>query len=98
MMKPIKDWRYYNHAAVSSVPPHVTPDLSPIKDGSIWRINGKKPLLVRYTIDWDCGYDTGWWYIIKDAPFEIESLSKNSRKYIKEAFRKVCIKKVEILY
>ena len=93
----ISGWFYYNHAAIPSNAPHETPDLAPLIDGSIWRINGKKPLLVRYTTDWDCGYDTGWWYIIKDAPFEIESLSKNSRKHIRGAFRKVYVKKVDPL-
>ena len=95
MSKTISDWKYYNHAAISSLSPHEEPNLEPIKDGSIWHIEGKKPLLVRYTTDWDCGYDTGWWYLIKDAPFDIESLSKNSRKHIRGAFRKVYIKEVD---
>lgn len=90
----VNGWRYYNHAAVPATAPHEEPDLTPIKDGSIWHLDGKKPLLARWTTDWDCGYDTGWWYIIKDAPFDIEVLSKNSRKHIKEAFRKVRVKKI----
>ncbi len=95
MSERIIGWNYYNHAAIPTAAPHEMPDLAPVKDGSIWHINGKKPLIVRYTTDWDCGYDTGWWYIIKDTPFDIECLSKNSRKHIKEAFRKVYIKKID---
>lgn len=91
----IPGWKYYNHAAIPTTAPHETPDLTPLKDGSIWNIEGQKPLLVRYTTDWDCGYDTGWWYLIREAPFNIEELSKNSRKHIKEAFRKVRVEKID---
>ena len=90
----IPGWKYYNHAAIPTCAPHETPDLTPIKDGSIWKMNGK-PLLARYTTDWDCGYDTGWWYLIKEAPFDVASLSSNSRKHIKEAFRKTEVKKID---
>ena len=91
----IPGWKYYNHAAIPTTAPHETPDLTPLKDGSIWNIEGQKPLLVRYTTDWDCGYDTGWWYLIREAPFSIDDLSKNSRKHIKEAFRKVRVEKID---
>ena len=35
-------WRYYNHAAVPMCAPHENPDLTSIKDGSIykWRVSG----------------------------------------------------------
>lgn len=90
----IPDWKYYNHAAIPTTAPHENPDLTPLKDERIWHIEGKKPLLVRYTTDWDCGYDTGWWYLIREAPFDIITLSGNSRKHIKEAFRKVRVEKI----
>ncbi len=90
----IPGWKYYNHAAIPTCAPHETPDLTPIKDGSIWKMDGK-PLLARYTTDWDCGYDTGWWYLIKEAPFDMATLSSNSRKHIKEAFRKTEVKKID---
>jgi len=93
--KLIPGWKYYNHAAIPTCAPHEVPDLTPVKDGRIWHIEGKKPLLVRYTTDWDCGYDTGWWYLIKEAPFDINILSSNSRKHIKEAFRKVRVEKID---
>ncbi len=91
----IPGWKFYNHAAIPTCAPHEMPDLTPLKDGRIWHIEGKKPLLVRYTTDWDCGYDTGWWYLIREAPFDIDTLSKNSRKHIKEAFRKVRVEKID---
>lgn len=91
----IPGWKYYNHAAIPTVAPHEMPDLSPVKNGSIWNIEGKKPLLIRYTTDWDCRQDTEWWYLIREAPFDINGLSSNSRKHIKEAFRKVRVEKID---
>ncbi len=91
----IPGWKYYNHAAIPTCAPHEIPDLTPLKDGRIWHIEGKKPLLVRYTTDWDCGYDTGWWYLIRETPFNVEELSKNSRKHIRGALKKNHVEKID---
>lgn len=32
----INGWRYYNHAAIPTTPPHIEPDLNPIDSGIIW--------------------------------------------------------------
>lgn len=91
----IPDWLYYNHAVIPATAPHETPSLIPIEDGSIWRIDGKHPVMVRYTTDWDCGYDTGWWYVIKDSPFDI-SLLKTKRRYeITKAMRFFVVKEIK---
>lgn len=76
----VNGWRYYNHAAVPTTPPHIEPDLTPIKNGAVWRNLGRAPLLARWTSDWDCGYETNWWYLIKDTPFDIAKL-KSKRRY-----------------
>ena len=97
MQSTISDWLYYNHAVIPATPPHETPNLLPIKNGSIWKINGKHPFMARYTTDWDCGYDTGWWYVIKDSPFDI-SLLKTKRRYeITKAMRFFEVKEIEPL-
>ena len=36
----ISGWRYYNHAAVPTTPPHINPNLEPIENGSIWKSLG----------------------------------------------------------
>lgn len=36
----IKGWKYYNHALISTCAPHELPDLSAIKDGSVWKKSG----------------------------------------------------------
>lgn len=76
----IEGWKYYNHAAIPTTPPNVVPDLQPLEDGTIWRIDGKKPLLARYITDWDCEGPTGWWHVVRDTPFDISKL-KTKRRY-----------------
>ena len=75
----VTGWKYYNCAAIPTCAPHMEPDLSPIKDGSIWNIPGH-PLLARWTTEFDCGIMTDWWYVIKDTPFDISAL-KAKRRY-----------------
>ena len=36
--------------------------------------------MARWTTDWDCGYETSFWYVIKDTPFDI-SVLKSKRRY-----------------
>ena len=75
----IQGWKYYNHAAIPTCAPHENADVAPIEDGSIWDLNGR-PLLARWTSDFDCGYETNWWYVIKDNRFDISKL-KAKRRY-----------------
>ena len=74
----IDGWKYYNHAAVPTTAPHEPVNMEPIKNGEIWKTGGA--LLARWTSDWDCGYETEWWYCIKDTPFDISAL-KSKRRY-----------------
>lgn len=91
----IKGWRYYNHAAIPTAAPHELPDVSPVEDKSIWKISGGTPLLARWTTEFDCGYETNWWYLIREAPFDIEAISSKERKSIRQALRKSYAKKID---
>lgn len=82
----IDGWKYYNHAAIPACAPHEIPDLAPIKDGTIWE-GGGTPLLARWTEEWDCGYETNWWYVIKDTPFDIKELNSKRRYEINKGLR-----------
>ena len=97
MNEPIKDWQYYKHCVISRLAPHETPNLKPIEDGSIWHIDGKRPIMARYTTNWDCGYDTGWWNTIKDSPFDISALKTKRRYEITRALRFFDVKEIEPL-
>lgn len=91
-------WIYYNHAVITTTAPHEEPNLQPLKDGSVWNIkspNGKKPLLVRYTSDFDCGIETGFWFVVKDAPFVLEELSKKYQKCVLKALERCEVRLID---
>lgn len=70
-------WISYNNTLVPNCYPHEEPDTSELK------INLKKTkgaLFARYTTDFDCNYETPFWAVIKDTPFDINSL-KAKRRY-----------------
>ena len=90
----ISGWRYYNYAAVPTTAPHEEPDLSPLEDKSIWKMN-RTPLLARWTTDFDCGYETNWWYLIRSAPFNMEDVSAKERKSIRQALKKSYVKRID---
>ncbi len=92
----IKGWQYYNHAAIPTTAPHEKVNLEPIKDKTIWNMEGK-PLLVRWASEWDCEEESNWWYIICDAPYEREKLSKKSRKNIRKSIENCEVKKIKPL-
>ena len=88
-MKTIPGWKYYNHCAIANTQPHETPPIEPLQNGEIWRINGH-PYFALWTTDFDCGYDTGWWYIIRDEMISIDKIkSAHSRNSIRRALKKV---------
>lgn len=93
----IGDWKYYNHAVVPSVEPHETPDISCIKDRSIWKVEGggKMPILVRWTTDYDCNNKTVWWYVVKDTPFDIVSLKAKRRYEINKGKKNFEVRKIK---
>lgn len=92
------DWKYYNQGMLPTTAPHEVPDLTPIKDGSIWRPeSGGTPLLVRWTTEYDCGYETEWWYCIKDTPFDIQKLNSKKRYNINKAKKKFVAREINPL-
>ena len=75
----MKIWKYYNHAMIPTVAPHEKIDVEPLNNKQFWREN-KKALFARWTSEFDCGYETNWWYVIKDTPFDVTTL-KSKRRY-----------------
>ena len=89
----IDGWKYYKHAMVPSTFPHEQPNTAPVDDGSIWK-SGKASLLARWTTDFDCGYETNWWYVIKDTPFDIDSLKAKRRYEINKGNKNFYVKEI----
>lgn len=93
----IKGWKYYNHAAVPTSVPYENVDITPVENGDIWKLGGKKttPLLTRWTTDFDCGYETNWWYVIKDTPFDINALKAKRRYEINKGKRNFDVRVID---
>ena len=89
----IKGWRYYNHAAIPSTAPHEEVDTRSIMNNEIWHTE-EKPVLARWTSDWDCGYKTNWWYVIKDEPFDISNLKSKRRYEINKGNKNFIVKEI----
>ena len=90
----IDGWKYYNHAAIPTTAPHEDVDVQPIADGTIWKMPGA-PLLARWTTEFDCGYETNWWYVIKDTPFDINALKSKRRYEINKGTKNFDVKEIE---
>lgn len=91
----MSSWKYYNHAAVSACAPHVDPDMTPIENGDIWTLNGSTPLLARWTTDFDKEKESGWWYVIKDQPFDISTLKAKRRYEINKGNKNFIVKTID---
>ncbi|HIZ19617.1 MAG TPA: hypothetical protein H9674_02020 [Firmicutes bacterium] len=85
------DWKYYNGAMLATNAPHETANTACIEDGSLWKAKGR-PLFARWTSDFDCGYETNWWYCIKDEPFDLQALKAKRRYEITKAKRNFTVR------
>lgn len=56
---------------------------------------GGIPLLARWTTDYDCGYETSWWYVIKDTPFDITTLKAKRRYEIKKGMKNFEVRRID---
>ena len=91
------EWMYYNHAMIPATPPHIDVDISPIQDNSIWKMkkSGEIPLLARWTTEYDCGYETEWYYCIKDTPFELDNIKSKFRCDIRKGLNFFMVKRID---
>lgn len=83
-------WRYYNHALIPTTAPHEkvqVPNRNLFKNE--W---GGVALLARWTENFDCGYETKWWYVIKDTQMDLTKLKKKRRYEINKGNRNFDVK------
>lgn len=56
---------------------------------------GGTPLLARWTTEFDCGYETNWWYVIKNSPFDINALKAKRRYEINKGIKNFDVRVIE---
>ena len=91
-------WRYYDHATLPNCVPHEECDMTLFKDGTIWKLisnDGRHPLLVRFTTDFDCKEETSFWYIIKDGGFLMDDFNKKCLKSIRKALERCDVRLID---
>lgn len=91
-----ENWYYYNRAMLPKKAPHEEADTSVITDGTIWK-NPKKPLLARWTTDFDCGYETEWWFCIRDGKISLDDMKSKKRKKIISGLENVEVRQLDTL-
>lgn len=85
-------WYYYNHALLPLTAPHEESD---IKSLPFELKKHKKALLARWTTEFDCGYETEWWYCIKDTPFNIADVKAKRRYTINQGVKYFEVKEIK---
>ena len=75
--------------------PHEKADISAVKDGSVWKLSGKRPLFARWTSDFDCVPETGWYWCIKDTLYDIDTLNSNRRYKIRKGRKNFRVELIE---
>ena len=92
----INGWKYYNHAMIPTGSPDEEVDTSSIENGEIWRnSSGGVPLLARWTSDWDCGFETVWWYTICDKPLNLTETKSNYRYKINKGSKNFDVHEID---
>ena len=77
----INGWQYYHHALIPTGPPTGPADTGAMDRKRFWSSSQEGVvLLARWTSEFDCGHETGWWYVVKDAPLNMDAL-KAKRRY-----------------
>lgn len=92
---PLSDWRYYNHAMLPNISPEQ--EISVIDWDLFWdAFRTYNPYMARWTTHFDCSQETPWWWVIREAPYSLESLSSSVRKHIRQAFKKCRVCQIDI--
>lgn len=79
-----KYWRNYQRALLPKTSPHMPPRTELL---SPWKLLVRGLLFARWEENFDCGYETEWYHVIKDDKFDISKLNSNRRYKITKAKR-----------
>ena len=87
-------WKYYNHAMMPDCKPHENANIE-VLTKDIWKYKPwKKAFFAKYTSDWDCTEKTGWYWVIKDTPIDLQKLKGKHRYEIKKGLSNFTVKPI----
>lgn len=87
-------WHYYNHALIPNCSPYIEASVDELRNKQLWKLGGGV-LFARWTTDFDCGYETNWWYVVKDKTFNIASLKAKRRYEINKGIKNFEVKPID---
>lgn len=93
----VDGWKYYNHALLPETAPSEQVDETVFKDKKFWHTKEGYALFARWTSDYDCGYETEWWYCVKDDVYSIDSLPSKRRNKIKKGQKNFYVRVISAL-
>jgi hypothetical protein len=76
---------------LSANPPHIAIDKGHMRQA----LRLSKNYFTRYTTDFDCGFETPWYYIIRDEPIQLDILGSKNRYNINHGSKYFYIQKIE---
>jgi glycosyltransferase involved in cell wall biosynthesis len=81
----------YHKCLLSSNPPHIVMT----RNGIRLALRLSKNYFARYTTDFDCEFETPWYYVLRDKPIKLEALNRNNRYNINRGAKYFYIQKIE---
>jgi len=90
-------WVLYHRALLPITAPHESAAIDDLDTAEIWSKAywGEKPLLARWTSNYDCGYETNWWWVVKDSQFDIDRIKSKRRNEIKKGLKNFYIMTID---
>ncbi len=86
-------WLYANRIYVPNTAPHETVNETEVKSKGFFK--GKKGVAARWTSCFDIGFETDWWYVIKDTPFDISDIKAKRRYEIKRGMKYFDVRRID---
>ena len=80
----------YHKCLLSANPPSIGIDKENMKLG----LHLSKCYMARYTTDFDCGFETPWYYVIRDVPIDLAQLNSTNRYNINHGLKYFYIQKI----
>lgn len=87
----IEDYQLYKGAWVFKKAPHLSEKLSKREAKLLLNRGG---ILIRNTYDFDCKYETSFWYVIKDTFSGFDELSSKVKNQIRKSLKTYTIRKI----
>lgn len=87
------NWSLYNGALVPDLPPHIDIKLSGEQAKELLRRS--KAYFLRWPSDYDCGFETEWWYLIRDKSIDLDEFDSKRRWEINKGIKRCIVKKVD---